>query len=297
MPPADHPTGAPTPRGAPRRLARRAAAWLVLLLLLGAVLRIGGCVDRLFFVPSRQAPAAPEGAEEVSFTAADGVRLHGWLLKPRAQPGPWPVVIHCHGNAGNIESHAPFSDFLVEHGVAVLLFDYRGYGRSDDVRPSRQGLVLDAHAALDFVLTRPDLDRGRIGVLGVSLGGAFASRLAAERAEVRSLALVSAFTGWSDIAADVVPFVGRLLVRRGTDPIDQVQRLGDRPLLLMHGRRDAVIPFRHADELAAAARSAGLAPEFVPIAGADHNDIMEHADAREALGGFYRRTLGPIPVR
>lgn len=289
MPPAQRP---------PRRLTRRVLRWLLLLSALGAVLRIGGCLDRLFFVPSRQAPTLPPGAEEVSFTASDGVRLHGWLFKPPAPaPGPLPVVIHCHGNAGNIESHAPFSDFLVDQDLAVLLFDYRGYGRSDDIRPTREGLVLDARAALDFVLTRPDLDHGHIGVLGVSLGGAFASRLAAERPEVRSLALVSTFTAWGDMASDVVPFLGRLLVRRGTDPLDEIPKLRDCSLFLMHGRDDSIIPIRHSERLANAARLARLPLEFVPIAGADHNDIMEHAEAREALARFFRRTLGPLPIK
>lgn len=284
----------PSAAAAPGSRLRRIIRWALLLTLLGAILRIGGCLDRLFFQPSREPPVRPSAAEDVFFTAPDGVKLHGWLLKP-AGPGPFPVVIHCHGNAGNVESHAPFSDFLPDDGFAVLLFDYRGYGRSDDVRPTRAGLVLDARGALDFVRSRPDLDHGRIGVLGVSLGGAFASRLAAEHPEVRALVLVSAFTGWADIASDVVPVLGRLLVRRGTDPLERVAALGTRPLLVVHGQQDSVIPFRHGERLAAAARAAGVPATLTPIPGADHNDVMEHQAARDAVRGFFLRTLAASP--
>jgi hypothetical protein len=273
---------------------RRAAAWAVGLLALGIVVRLGGCADRLFFQPTRGRPDPLPGVEEVEFRTADGVRLHGWLFKPAVRPpAGWPVVLHCHGNAGTIADHAGFSDFLPEAGFAVLLFDYRGYGGSDPAPPSRGALVQDAHAALDYALSRPDLDHTRIGVLGVSLGGAFASRLAADRPEVRALALISAFTGWADVASDHAPLVGRLLVRRGVDPITAVPGLGHRPLLIIHGRRDRVVPFAHGERLAAAARAAGVLTSVTLLDWAGHNDSMEDTDGRSALAGFFRRELAP----
>jgi dipeptidyl aminopeptidase/acylaminoacyl peptidase len=274
------------------KAARRVLAWIAVLGVTGLLLRISGCADRAFFHPSRDSPIAPPGVEEVTFKTSDGLRLHGWLLKPRSVPGQrFPVVIHCHGNAGNVENHAPFSEFLVDDGFAVLMFDYRGYGDSENASSTRATLVRDTQAALDYALLREDLDPHRIGVLGVSLGGVAASHLAADRPEIRSVALISPFTGWSDIADDHVPVLGRLLVRRGFDPMDAAVLLGTKPLLVMHGERDTVVPVAHGRRLVEAALSAGVGAQLFLLPGADHNDVMDGRIAREELARFFSQTL------
>ncbi|HVZ94502.1 MAG TPA: alpha/beta fold hydrolase, partial [Phycisphaerales bacterium] len=138
-----------------------------------------GLIESLtFYHPGGKPAAAIAPIEDVYFTASDGTRLHAWYVPPQGRvPGdpPAPAVIHCHGNAGNVEDHQVFSDFVSHAGLGVLLFDYRGFGNSDSCSIiSRGGCMCDAEAALDYLLTRPDVDRHRIGVYGYSLGGAFA---------------------------------------------------------------------------------------------------------------------------
>jgi pimeloyl-ACP methyl ester carboxylesterase len=198
------------------------------------------------------------------------------------------------GNGGNISDRLSNIGIFHRLGISTFVFDYRGYGRSDDARPTRDTLVRDAHAALDFVLSRADLDPKRVGVLGMSLGGVAGSYLASERAEIRSLALVSAFTSWGTVANDHVPILGRLLVRPGHDPLDAVAKLGARPLLLLHGEQDRVVPVSHSRQLAEAARVAGLEPDLVLMPEADHNDILDSRVAQRKLAEFFSRTLGPL---
>ena len=94
------------------------------------------------------------------------------------------AILHVHGNAGHVANHAEFSAFLTQAGFHVLVFDYRGYGRSDDGgRLTRAKLVADTHAALDYLLRRDDVDPERIGMLGYSLGGVIGLAAAAEREE------------------------------------------------------------------------------------------------------------------
>jgi dipeptidyl aminopeptidase/acylaminoacyl peptidase len=278
-------------RASPRRILRRLAAWAAALSLLAGVLRLGGCADRLFFLPSRERPVTPPGVEDVTFTTPDGVRLHGWLMKPPSGTGPFPVIVHAHGNAGNVESHEDFSRFLTRHGFAVLLFDYRGYGKSDPRTPTRDGLVTDTLAAIYFVASRPDLDPARLGVLGISLGGVPASAAAAERPIVRALALVTAYSSWARVAHDHLPVVGPILIARGRDPIDAVKNLGTRSLLLVHGMRDRVVPFHHAGRLADAASAAGVPVEITEISEADHNDIMDFPVYEASLAAFFKTHL------
>ena len=114
---------------------------MVLVLLLAALLW-GSCGlgDGFFFKPNAVEYAAlPRGAEELTFVAPGGPLLHGWWL-----PATAPVrgtVVFCHGNARNLTWHAQYVQWFTRYGFQVLLFDYRGYGRSDG-SPSRAGACL-----------------------------------------------------------------------------------------------------------------------------------------------------------
>lgn len=291
-------TPAPSAPAQPPRRRRRAAPYLILLFgtLLG-VFSLTSCIESsVFYFPSREPFVTPPGVEDVTFKAADGLTLHGWFMPGAGRsPGspPGPVVLHAHGNAGNIESHAEFSSFLTSAGLSVLIFDYRGYGRSDPASHlNRDKLLTDTQAALDYLLSRPDVDPRRIGVYGVSVGSCFALALAAQRPEVRAVAEVSGFSTWRSIAGDHLPLLGPLLIRSGLDPLDSVRKLGARPLLIIHGQLDTIVPVRHADILARAAKEAGTPVTGLVVPGAEHNDIIfESARAREAIAAFFTQNL------
>lgn len=278
------------------RIPARALCAIATLL---AVLHLSACAESsTFYYPSREPFLTPTGVEDVTFRTAGGLTLHGWFMPARgrtpASP-PGPAILHVHGNAGNIASHADFSAFLTDAGLSVLIFDYRGYGRSDPApRLDRNLLYADTAAALDYLLSRPDVDRARIGVYGVSVGSVFALALAADRPEVRAVAEVSGFSTWRSIAADHLPLIGPLLIPSGLDPVESVARLGTRPLLIVHGQADAIVPPYHADTLARAATQHGVAVEKLLVPGGDHNDLIFESDkARRAIADFFRRHLPP----
>src|SRR6266516_5993575 len=82
--------------------------------------------------------------ENGSFKASDGVELHGWFFPANTNsPRSHLSVLLCHGNAGNISHRLETCRGLLESGVSVFSFDYRGYGRSCG-RPSEHGTYLDA---------------------------------------------------------------------------------------------------------------------------------------------------------
>jgi dipeptidyl aminopeptidase/acylaminoacyl peptidase len=266
------------------------------LLLVGlVVLRLTGAVERrVFYFPMRESFPTPEGVQDVWFTTPDGVKLHGWFLRAAdAAPGERrPAVLHCHGNAGNVESHVDFSRFLIHRGFSVFIFDYRGYGRSDESACSRERLKVDALAAYDALAGRADVDAARIGVYGVSLGGVFALAVAGER-NAASVCTVSSFASWPGIAGDHVPVLGPLLIRGGLDAESLVRKLGTKPYLIVHGERDSIVPVRHAGLLEAAAKAARVPVERVDIPQAGHNDIADYEQSRRAIGEFFERTLKP----
>jgi fermentation-respiration switch protein FrsA (DUF1100 family) len=113
--------------------------------------------------------------EDVWFKAADGATLFGWYVEA---PADRPVVIWCHGNAGNIVNRLDNLRFLFRQNLSVFLFDYRGYGKSQNVRPSEEGLYQDAIGAYEYLVRVRRLKPERLIIFGRSLGAAVAADLA-----------------------------------------------------------------------------------------------------------------------
>ena len=278
-----------------RRIAIRAAVVLFAIL----VVRMTHIVESLtFYFPSRAAFVTPANAEDVTFVARDGVKLHGWFVRASdAKPGEVrPVIVHTHGNAGNIADHLAFSEHLAQAGFHVFLFDYRGYGRSDAKRLiTRDDLVRDAHAALDAVIARSDVDREAIGVYGVSLGGVPALAIAAQRPIVKAVCTVSAFSSFPAVAQDVLPVLGPVLIPTGAAPRNFAAQLRV-PYLIVHGTADEVVSARHAEILEAAAKEDKIARvQRAMVQGADHNGVMDGVAAQVATIAFFRQYLVRAP--
>jgi len=88
------------------------------------------------------------GAREVRLRTSDGLELGAWLVPP-VGPGRDVTVLVASGNAGNRSLRAPLAAVLSRAGMAVLLFDYRGYGGNPG-SPSEDGLIADARAAREI---------------------------------------------------------------------------------------------------------------------------------------------------
>ena len=186
--------------------------------------------------------------EEVRLDTEDGERLHAWWLPAEEERA---VVLFCHGNAGNISGRLGTLRAFHRLGLSTFIFDYRGYGRSTG-SPSEAGLYLDAETAWTYLTRNRGIEPDRIVVFGRSLGGGVATWLAA-RYEPRMLVLEATFTSIPDVAAELYPFVpARLFVRARFDNSARLHEL-DVPLLILHSRDDAIIPFAQGRRLYEAA--------------------------------------------
>src|SRR5262249_54873297 len=145
------------------------------------------------------------------------VRLHGWYC-PCADARA--VVLVAHGNAGNLSHRAErMRYFQQELQVTALVFDYRGYGRSEGL-PTVEGILRDARAAQSFLAERAEVDESQIVLLGESLGGAVAVDLAAENA-ARGLVLESTFSSLRDAAEIHYPKLAWLVPANKLDSVSQ----------------------------------------------------------------------------
>jgi uncharacterized protein len=245
---------------------------LMLLLLLGVlVMFLHSFEHNQVYHPSSEMDAT--GAElgrpfeNVFFKTSDGVQLNGWFFPATTNsPRASIAVLIYHGNGGNISHRLDIYQALLQTGVAVFAFDYRGYGRSEG-RAGEEGTYLDAQAAHQW-LARKGFQN--IVAYGESLGGGVVAELCL-REKVSGLVLQSAFTSIVDIGAELFPWLPvRLISRIQYDIRAKLPRLKI-PVLVMHSRVDDLVPFHHAERNFAAANEPKLFCEL----GGDHNDALD----------------------
>jgi fermentation-respiration switch protein FrsA (DUF1100 family) len=233
---------------------------------------------RLIYFPIRDLPTPEslglERLEPVTFATADDLTLHAWFLPSARQPPRFTVIVF-NGNAGNRAYRSDFASALRSQGLAVLLFDYRGFGENPGA-PTERGLAADARAARAYVTARGDVDPGRVVYFGESLGAAVAIGLATEHPPA-ALILRSPFTSMVDVGRIHYPLLPvRLLLRDRYPSIDRVPRLRC-PLLVIAGNRDSIVPLEQSQRLYDAAVSR---KSIEIIDGADHNDTALFDGAR-----------------
>lgn len=243
--------------------------------------------ERLIFFPQPLAPGADRrrtGAEDVEIAAADGTRLHGWFV-PSGLPGRSPVVVYFGGNAEEVSWMQDTAPRFPGH--ALLLVNYRGYGRSGG-RPGERALFDDALAIHAYALARADVDPAAIVAMGRSLGSGVAVHLAAER-PLAGVILVTPFDSVTAVAESLFPFLPvRLMLRHRFDSLARAPGIRA-PLLTLAAGGDRVIPPRHAARL----HEAWAGPKrWREIAGAGHDDIADRDEFWAEIGAFLARRGG-----
>ncbi len=206
--------------------------------------------------------------EDVVFAASDGTQLHGWYL-----PGEkgQPLVLFCHGNAGNISHRVDNLRLLRALGFAVFIFDYRGYGQSKG-KASEEGTYSDMRGALNW-LEEKGWSTQQMIYFGRSLGAGVALQLALEQPPA-GLILESPFTSVEAMGKEHYPLLWRLAgwaLNARYDNLAKIAQISV-PLLIFHGAQDKIVPFRMAKELFTQAPSP---KQFYSIPQAGHNDTYD----------------------
>ncbi len=202
--------------------------------------------------------------KDIRFWTPDGQKLHGWFF-PLSEESP--VLLFCHGNAGNISHRIENIKLLVKKNISVFIFDYRGYGKSFG-KPSEKGIYTDGIAAYDYLTEIEMISPERISVFGRSLGGAVAIEVALQR-KVRCLITESTFTSVRDMSKTIFPFfIFSPFIPNHYCNIIKISKVSV-PKLIIHGKNDEIIPFNMGQELYKQAKGTKI---FLPIHGAGHND-------------------------
>jgi uncharacterized protein len=247
-----------------------------------------------------------------------GVNVLRGMLHLPSGPGRFACVVFLHGFTGNSkEDHFLFVKLarqLEKAGIAALRFDFAGSGESDGEfdQMTATGETDDAAAALDFLLAHPRLDRARVGVCGLSLGGCVAALLAGRRGDdLAAAVLLSAVSDFGNIIINLSGEKKEQLTRLGyvdwdglatrqaffedARGIHAAEKLAafPRPVLIVHGEKDAVVPPAQAEKFRSA-RAAALTPtELVMIPDADHTyrTVVLTQKVCDLVTAFFTKTL------
>ncbi len=272
-------------------------------LVLVLVLTQTGCASVLYF-PSREMERTPAAAQlayrDVTFNSLDGTPLHGWWLPAAGEVVG--TVLFFHGNAQNISTNLAAVYWLPERGFNVLLFDYRGFGRSAGA-PTMGGIRKDGRAALRYA--RSHTERGKLVVFGQSIGGAIAiDALGREGTDgIAAVAIDSSFASYRAITREKLgqlwltwPFQWplSLLMPDRYSPNRVVDRIGPVPLLILHGEADRVVPIHHGEALF---DRASAPKRMIRVPGGRHISAlgMKNGPYRDQLTAFFSQALRGTP--
>jgi len=256
----------------------------------------------VFFPPRRPlgialAQAGLPAVQAVSF-GAEGARLRGWYAPSRNRA----AVLFVHGAGGDRSSLLPEARVLARQGFGVLLFDLPGHGESDGAIRWSEPERTAVDEAIGFLARRTEVDPRAIGAFGFSLGGYVLAQAASRDARIAAVVLSGTP---ADPVAQVEHQHGRygvftelpalFVLRRGglrldVRAVDFVARIAPRPLLVVAGDRDAIVPVAMAEQLFQAARTP---KELFVIRGGDHGSFLDTGghDYETRLLSFFGKAL------
>ncbi len=208
--------------------------------------------------------------ENIELRASDGTRLSAWFLP---KEGAKYYLLFMHGNAGNMSDRVAALYMFNRLGLAIFIFDYRGYGKSEG-QPREKGLYQDTMAAYEYLTQVRKIAPDHIVIFGESLGGATAIDLAS-KVQARALITAGTFSNIADIAKLRFPNVPvHWFLTQRFDSISKVPHI-TMPKFFLHSKDDEMIPF----ELAKKLYEAAAPPKEFFVRSGRHSEYSKHPAA------------------
>jgi fermentation-respiration switch protein FrsA (DUF1100 family) len=263
------------------------------------ILLLTGCSSFLYY-PTRyehvRRERLPVKPEDIEFTSEDGTKLHGWYFHAPASTRRNCTIVFFHGNAQNLTTHFLTLLSAPPRGYDYFIFDYRGYGSSEDKPPSPATTAADGRSAIRWV-KKYDPKQNLI-IFGQSLGGAVALRSTIDLlSEVKPKAVIvdSTFSSYQAVGRSVLskswitwllqPLPYLLLSDRYA-PESDLPKLSPIPLLVIHGDQDQTVDFKMGERVFAHA----VEPkEFWRVENGHHTDFMWHTEPGDPAGKYAKK--------
>jgi len=217
--------------------------------------------------------------DEIFLKTSDNEDINGLFFKAKSDK----VILYFHGNAGSLESWQYVYNDLKFLEYNLLVIDFRGYGKSSG-KISEKGLYIDGQTAYDY-LVKSGFKQENIIIYGRSIGCGIAVDLASHN-KSKALILEAPFTSFKKLANHIVPFLfPSLFLNYSLDNLSKINKVNT-PLLIIHGKKDGLIPFRFGEALYKEYKGT---KEFLAISEGTHNDLPSFAEYGKALGYFFEK--------
>ena len=245
--------------------------------------------------------------EEIKIPTKNDKHLYGWWI-PSDNPNneKKPTIILVHGWSRNVDRTMAFIKKLHPAGYNLLAFDSRCHGKSDDDKfSSMVKFMEDIRATIDYSENLQSVDKNKIGVLGLSIGGAGSIYASSLDKRIKSVVTVGAFSHPSrvmeiEFKKRIIPrfpfvwFIFKYMEYRIGAKFDNIAPVNNiaktnAGVFLIHGVDDATVPISHADELFKAGD-----PEKVKlwkVEGQGHSDCNHHPEFWDKVLSFYKDSL------
>lgn len=229
---------------------------------------------KIVFLPGKTIFMTPGDAgmeyEDLFIEVSEGVSINAWYIPAENAKG---TILFCHGNAGSMSHRVETAEIFHSLGMNVMLFDYCGYGRSLG-KPSEMQTYRDAEAVWNYLVDKISISADKIVVLGRSMGGPIAAKLAKDHQPVLCI-LESTFTSVPEMGKSKFPiFPTKLLVTIKYPTIDYVSEIKS-PMLIVHSPDDEIIPYWMGEKLFEAASEP---KEFLKLSGGHNETYFECID-------------------
>jgi len=236
--------------------------------------------EKLLFEPDPlpvDEPVCNDADAREFFIEVPGARLSVAHLR---REDPRGVFFFLHGNSGNLKKWFVELDAFRQANFDVVMFDYRGFGKSTGRIESEDQLRADVLAVWEHF--SPLYAGKRVVISGQSLGTGLAAGLAAQLSSAGHAPdltlLVSPYSSMRALAAELYPWVPSQVLRYPLHTLEHAAKLLG-PVMLIHGEKDELIPIHHSEKLCSAMRTA----ELMRVDGAGHSDVHRFPSVRQAL--------------
>jgi len=213
--------------------------------------------------------------KEVFIETLDNLTLLAWYQKPKKNN---PILMYFHGNSFDIGERASRIEKYINKGWGVLLLSWRGYSGNIG-KPTEKNLYIDGQAAIEWIKINTNLHNSNIILYGESLGCGVAVELGLKD-KFKSIILEAPFTSIADIGQKKYPiYPVRYLTLDKFDNLSKIEKILS-PLLIVHGKKDEVIPYEHSIKLF---KKALNPKKHVCVDEAMHNNLYDFDIDKEVI--------------
>ncbi len=215
----------------------------------------------------------PGDVEERFMKLESGETVHALQFRVKEPKG---IVFYCHGNAGSLASWGQWASVFQEHNWDVLMYDYRGYGKSTGWIHNETQLHLEAKEVYNKII--PEYHEKRVVLYGRSLGTGIASKLATLH-QPESLVLCTPYFNFDDVVKYNYPLVPVAVLLKYKFKTNEYLKHLTCPIYLLHGTEDELVPYESSVKL----NKLSDTIELTTIKGATHSDLINYPEFRDKI--------------